>query len=158
VKSHGPSAACGEGDSLDAHLFPRDGDAAGVARLPVTRSAEDSRDAITRKTAVLELVRDEDVKSFVVHIYGGSPLGCRDPSRKSNLLPGSNNPNGPRCRQATQLIKRQPGPHGLVDRKKGVLVTPLLIPDAEAHDVQLKGLPAASERDPLHHHLVLCDR
>ena len=67
MKLNGSTAACREGDSLDAHLFLRDGGAAGVARLPVARSTEDSRDAITRKAAVLELVRDEDVKSFVVH-------------------------------------------------------------------------------------------
>jgi hypothetical protein len=58
----GTSAACCQGDSLDTRLFLRDGGAAGVARLSFARSTEDSRDAITRKTAVLELVRDEDVK------------------------------------------------------------------------------------------------
>ena len=58
----GTSAACCQGDSLDTQLFLRDGGAAGVARLSFARSTEDSRDAITRKTAVLELVRDEDVK------------------------------------------------------------------------------------------------
>jgi hypothetical protein len=73
VKVHGSSAACCEGDSLDAHLFLRDGGAAGVARLPVARSTENSRDATPRKTAVLELVPDEDVESFVVH--GGALLG-----------------------------------------------------------------------------------
>jgi hypothetical protein len=58
----GTSAACCQGDSLDTQLFLRDGGAAGVARLSFARSTEDSRDVITRKTAVLELVRDEDVK------------------------------------------------------------------------------------------------
>jgi hypothetical protein len=66
VKLHGPSACC-KGDSLDGHLFSRHGQLAGVARRPVARSTEDSRDAILRKTAILELVRDEDVQSFVVH-------------------------------------------------------------------------------------------
>jgi hypothetical protein len=60
VKLHGSSAACCQGDSLDAQLFLRDGVAAGVARLPVARSTIDSRDATTRKTAVPELLRDED--------------------------------------------------------------------------------------------------
>ena len=34
MKLHGSSAACCEGDSLDAHPFLRDQGAAGVARFP----------------------------------------------------------------------------------------------------------------------------
>ena len=49
----GTSAACCQSDSLDTRLFLRDGGAACVARLSFARSTEDSRDAITRKTAVL---------------------------------------------------------------------------------------------------------
>ena len=76
VKLHGSSAACWQGDSLDAQLFLRDGGAAGVARLPIARSTEDLRDAITRKKPILELVRDADLESFVVQWRW--PLGCRD--------------------------------------------------------------------------------
>jgi hypothetical protein len=84
--------------------------ASHVARLPVAQSTEDSRDAITRKTAILELVRDEQVESFVVHAGGLSRLA------KSQIHPA------PRTAEvqagyATNKIKRQPGPHGLVDRK-----------------------------------------
>jgi hypothetical protein len=66
VKLHGSSAACCEGDSLDGHLIFRHRQLAGVARLPVARSTIDPRDAITRKTAALELVHDEGVESFFV--------------------------------------------------------------------------------------------
>jgi hypothetical protein len=84
VKLHGPSACC-EGDSLDGHLFSRHGQLAGVARLPVARSTEDSWDAILRKTAILELVGDEDVQSFVVHGGGLSSVAA---SPKSQIHPG----------------------------------------------------------------------
>ena len=73
MKLHGSTAACREGDSLDAQLFLCDGDPAGVASLPVAGSTQDSRDAITRKTTILELMRDKDVENFVVH--GGGLSG-----------------------------------------------------------------------------------
>ena len=66
MKLHGSSAACCEGDSLDGHLLFHHRQLAGVARLPVARSTIDPRDAITRKTAALELVHDEGVESFFV--------------------------------------------------------------------------------------------
>jgi len=110
---HGPSACC-EGDSLDGHLFSRHGQLAGVARLPVARSTEDSWDAILRKTAILELVGDEDVQSFVVH-GGGLSSVAASPKSQIHLGP----PNGRGAGRLREKIKRQPGPRGLVGPEEG---------------------------------------
>ena len=116
---HGPSACC-EGDSLDGHLFSRHGQLAGVARLPVARSTEDSWDAILRKTAILELVGDEDVQSFVVHGGGLSSVAA---SPKSQIHPG------PRMAEVQAGYARKQNVNQVradwSDRKKGVLATVL---------------------------------
>ena len=105
MKLHGSSAARSEGDSLDSHLFFRDGSAAGVARFPVARSTDHSRGAIMRETAVLDLARDEGAESFVV--YGGLSSVAASPKARFTrvLVPGRHPPERPRCRQATLLYK-----------------------------------------------------
>src|SRR4030095_6723913 len=67
VKLNGLLVGVRRGNALHHQLRLRDARVAGIALFPVAGTTPESRHAVIRETAVIELASDEETKSFGFH-------------------------------------------------------------------------------------------